>query len=130
MEDLQLSDIPEFPDYVTVAQAARILGISTVSVYYKIYTQRSLRDVFRVGDFEDRPFLLLNKQEVIKVAEQERQPVEQTPEALLNAWNRRVKEWARHNADVDPATIRERGRPRQELVDRYLAAHPEDPRPI
>src|SRR3954468_18263042 len=94
---LQMKDIPELPYYISVAQAAKMFGLSKVSMYYKIYTQRAFQNVFRIGGnpedpagSNERPFLLLLKSEVHEVLKAEIEAQNRvTPEQQLNDWNHR-----------------------------------------
>jgi hypothetical protein len=129
-EPLQAKDLPELPHYVTVAQAAKLLDISKTSVFYDIYVSRKLREAFRVGDEEDgdRPVVLLMRSEVEMLAKQLQAPPVKTLEQLQADWNRRVKDWGTESGWMR-FRISDKGRPRKELVEDYLAVHPNDPRP-
>lgn len=128
---LQAMDLPELPGYVSVAQAAKILGMAKTSVFYNIYTTGILRQVFRVGDEkeEERPFILLLEADVKRVAEQRLAVPAPTYEGLLAEWNQRVKGWGA-SSGWDKFRISEKGVPRRELVQDYLKDHPEDTRPV
>jgi hypothetical protein len=130
------STIPELPRYVGVAQAARILGIAKVSVYYKIYEQRKFATVYRVGGDEEgiRPFLLLAREEVEAELEAMRLAENSPPRAKTLAqqrleWNRRVKEWGLNNSRHAPF-VRASGQPRADLVQAYLRTYPDDVMPV
>lgn len=130
-ENLQVTDLPELPGYVSVAQAANILGMAKTSVFYNIYTTRLLNQVFRVGNVEEgeRPFILLLKTHVEQVAKKLNSLPEPTCEQLLAEWNQRVKQWGL-TSGWDKFRISEKGVPRRELVADYLKDHPEDARPV
>jgi hypothetical protein len=137
---LTMADIPELPGYVSVSRAAAIFGFSKPSIYYKIYEQGSFRHVYRIkgADDETRPVLVLLESEVLAVKEAEDAAAMPVGEAdlpyakRLTRWHRRVKKWG-----LDAATgsavaqsINYRGFPTLQLQAAYLAAHPEDPKPV
>lgn len=124
-------DFPEVPGYMTVAQVAKLYGVSKENVYYKIYTQRRFRKVFRVGKNRNettRPVLLLDEAEVR--AMHARETAVSYDKQLLE-YNRRVKEWARRTGwrsrTGTPTHLN--GPPHRELVEAYTAANPQDPPP-
>lgn len=123
---LTSADIPRLPGYVTIPEAAEILGITRTTMYYKIYEQRAFRTLFRVGDPEEgrRPIVLLLETEVRDLARREAELAVHTPDPL-NAWNKRVKDWARGNG----MTVHVAGQPSMQLRTAYVAAYPQDPRP-
>lgn len=131
-EPLDPKDIPLLPRYISVAQAARIFGMSKPGIYDKIYKQRKFDVVFRVGDDEygDRPFLLLLKDEVLAVKKHEDEIAAMPPPltALVSAWNQRVKDWGRQS-DMDGFRVNPKGPPNARLVEAYLNSNPRDPRP-
>lgn len=120
---------------MSVAQVAKLFGITKTAVYHKIYKQKAFNNVFRVGGNpndphgeHERPFLLLLKSEVHAVKESEtarRNTV--SPEQQVREWNRRVKDWGRQDGRFGP--IHPGGRPVQELKIAYEKAHPDDPFP-
>lgn len=130
METLQIKDVPPLPHYVTVKQAAKMLGMSKTSVFYNIYNTRLLREVFKVGDEEDgdRPVVLILRSEVEQVVGKLAAAPVKTLDDLRADWNRRVKQWG-VDSGWNKFRISEKGVPRKELVEDYLASHPGDPRP-
>lgn len=129
-ENLQIRDVPLLPHYITVAQAARLLNMTKTSVFYNIKITRRLREVFRIGDEDegDRPVVLILRQEVENLAAELAQEPGKAYDQLLNDWNRRVKQWG-FDTGWDKFRISEKGIPRKELSDDYLAVHPDDTRP-
>lgn len=128
----QVNELPELPRFINIAQAARILGISKTSVYYKIYEQKKFNVVYRVGggkdaEADDRPYILLLKVEVEDLAEAEKAAAAEVPLRIqVNLWNKRVKDWGRQN---DWGVVNPKGRPNLDLIEAYVESHPNDPRP-
>ena len=138
---MRVEDIPPLPGYVSAAQAAAILGINKVSLYYKIYEQEAFRTVFKVvgTDEDQRPVaLLLLEKEVLSLAAAERaartaRMAAQEPASFrqrLALWNKRVKTWGINTGwDHDNRPINGSGAPVRDLQLDYLRANPDDPRP-
>lgn len=128
----RVNELPELPRFINIAQAARILGITKTSVYYKIYDQKKFNVVYRVGGGkdappDDRPYILLLKVEVEDLAKAEREAAAEVPLRIqINLWNRRVKEWGRQNGW---GVVNPKGRPNLDLIEAYVKSHPNDPRP-
>lgn len=130
---MKLAEIPVLPGYISVARAAKIMGLHKVSVYYKIYEQDAFRTVFKVpgADEGSRPIILLSQAEVEQVAARERAEAANVQAPLrerLNAWNKRVKAWGIETSWGDQP-IFEAGAPSRPLQSAYLQAHPQDARP-
>jgi hypothetical protein len=128
---MKLELIPPIPGYISVARAAKILGMAKASVYYKIYDQDAFNHVYKLPGADDsaRPVLLMLESEVRSVAERERaQRGEGEAKERLRVWNQRVKVWGRAGgwASSEISTF---GQPSLLLQGAYLQAHPQDPRP-
>lgn len=133
-------DLPELPGYMSVAQACKLFKLSKQGMYYRIFDLGQFRTVYRVGggreeegERRERPFLLLVKDEVMRVyrEEQEAQGNEQSAREkreALNQFHRRVKDWGLAN-DWTQSRISPKGRPHEALVRAYEKAHPKDRRP-
>jgi hypothetical protein len=136
VDRLTLDTIPVMTDYVTVTQAAEILGITRNGVFYKIYDQRIFNTIVRVAEEDDisreaskrRPVLLIKRWEVEAVAKGELPKRSKSPQLVRKEWNRRVKEWGGSTGNPE-FRVAPTGAPRAVLIDAYVAAHPEDPRP-
>ncbi len=134
---MNLSDIPILPGYIGVARAAKILGISRVSVYYMIYDMDAFKNVFKIEsrDGDTRPMILMSEAEVRRVAaEREARAAQPDPGPLrerVHDWNKRVKQWGEKSgwAKSSNVTINKAGQPHNDLKMAYLEAHPDDPRP-
>lgn len=134
---MKLSDIPILPGYIGVARAAKILGISRVSVYYMIYDMDAFKNVFKVEsrDGDTRPMILMAEAEVRRVAAEKAEKASTPSEAPLRdritVWNKRVKKWGVETGwdKTSGVRINQAGQPHHDLKAAYLAAHPGDPRP-
>lgn len=135
--DHHFSDLPELPGYMSIAEAAKLFGLTRQGIYYRAFTAKKFGTVYRVGggtDSGERPFLLLARAEVDRVLREEAQQVAHqaalvTPEERLNAFHRRVKEWGLWS-NWTRTRISTKGRPHHELVAAYEQAHPNDRRPV
>ncbi len=134
---MKLADIPILPGFIGVARAAKILGVSRVSVYYMIYEQDKFRNVFKVEsrDGDTRPMILISEAEVLRLAAQKlaeaEQPAQGSLRERITEWNLRVKQWGNDSgwAADNGVTINKAGQPHHDLKAAYLAAHPDDQRP-
>lgn len=131
MPRLELSDFPELEGYVSVAKAAQLMNVSKPSVYYMIYDQGLFAGVRRIGGdpadpggLKERAYLLIPEDEFERVRA-ERETKKPPLHKLVHAWNERVRAWGKAN---DFHTT-EWSRPTTALVEAYLKAHPDDPRP-
>ncbi len=129
---MKIGDIPELPGYLTVYRVAKLFGLSKASIYYKIYEQQAFKHVYKIPGSENdqRPVLVVLESEVHQVLAQERARAAQEPlRVRLNAWNKRVKDWGRATNWGDGVPIHKSGMAHKSLVEDYLAANPNDPRP-
>lgn len=126
-----LQHLPIFPNWITVKSAAKRLGVSTNAIYWRI-NNGDFQDVYRLGEPEQERFvILLHEDEVAELAATIKQQKvhEVTYPDLIREFNRRVKQWARHQPGLSDR-VKELGVPHQDLVDAYLRVHPRDPRPV
>lgn len=132
VDRLSVENIPVMTEYVTVAQAAEILGITRTGVFYKIYDQRLFNTLVRVAEEDDtpkkRPLLLIKRWEVEAVARGELPKRAKSSHEVRREWNRRVKEWGGSTGEPE-FRVAPTGAPRSVLIEAYLQAHPNDPRP-
>lgn len=141
VDKLTLRDIPAMTEYVTISQAAEMLGMTRNGIFYKVYEQRAFNTVVKVAEeddeddgarnergFKKRPVLLIKRWEVEAIASGELPKKVKNPALLLRDWNRRVKAWGESSGKSE-FRIAATGAPRRQLVEAYLEANPDDPRP-
>lgn len=121
--------IPVSPEWVGVSEAARMLGVSRTSVYYRIYDQGKFQQVYRLGDEEgERSVLILSRREVEQVVREEQQEQPRPLRVRRFEWTKRVKAWAQQAEWA--GHVARRGRLTDDLVAAYEQGHPEDPKPV
>lgn len=136
---LDIRDIPELPGYLTVSAVAERYGMAKGSIYHMIYAKRRFKNVYKVGKGghkggkggeDKRPLLLLATNEVDEVFAQRERPQVTDPDLSqkMNAWNKRVKQWAREQGWTQ-TVIRISGQPPKVMQQAYLQANPDDTRP-
>ncbi len=133
-QELTIDDIPVFPDYITVARAAQLLGQTKEGIYHKIYSSRTLPRVFKVlgADENSRAILLIHEADVLELRDElkrtEAARASEPYRLRLRAWYQRVKTWGRENG-FDPQTIHHAGPATLQLQKAYINTHPYDRRP-
>jgi hypothetical protein len=133
---LKLDDLPELPGYITVGKAAEKYGVHKGTIYYMIFNSQKIRSAHRVlkGGGDPRPIIVVSKEEVDRVMTQRAAsgeadvPVVSDLPAQKSEWNRRVKAWATQIGWTQ-TTIKTFGPAPRPMVEAYLAANPEDPKP-
>jgi hypothetical protein len=130
--NMTIDEIPDLPGYLSVAQVVERYGINKQTVYYMIFSQRAFKRVFKISRGSDakRVVLMLNEAEVASVMQQREERGHRPPsrKAALRDWTYRVKQWGWDNKWT-ATPIAKSGPPTRQLVDAYLQAHPDDPRP-
>lgn len=133
MATRQRREFPALPDLMTVAQAAKLFGLTKTAMYHRIHNMNQFKNVWSLGDPDnERQIIVLLRDEVEKVKAEEDYLAEYAAthlpyEQRLNEWTRRVKQWGRDQGSFD---VRLNGHASGELVSAYLRVHPDDTRPV
>lgn len=118
--------LPPLPGYLSVAEAAEILGLAKVSVLEFVYTGR-FKTAFRLG--RERPMVALAEAEVLAMKQQRALGKTQVaPPSLADrrsAWRVRVMNWAAETGWTE-TIVRRKGFLQAALREAYEAANPED----
>lgn len=142
---IKMADIPELTRYMTIAQVAKLFGVSKTAIYNRIYAREQFPTLFRLGgnpavgpedpdEREERPIILLLRSEVQAAWEQEQREKADSAAApmpqprKLTEFHRRVKAWGIETGWCG-GPIGVKGAPRSDLVAAYESAHPDDLRP-
>lgn len=121
-------DFPDLPGYLSIKQAAKLLGVAKFTIFHNIYERRLYRCVYKFGD--ERAMLALLESE-FRAVHADRLNGVPKPTSLVTRqreWRSRVVAWARETG-WDKTFINRTGMVPRVLHADYLAAHPEDPRP-
>jgi hypothetical protein len=105
------------------------------TIYYLLFNKQAFRRPYKVsrGLGDERPLILLEERDARDVMKRRESELAEKNRVSggaeeLKLWNRRVKDWGR---GIGWATTRisDSGQPGKLLVEAYLDARPEDPRP-
>lgn len=130
----ELASLPVLPGWVTMVQAAKILGMTLPGVHWRI-NNGDFKWVFRVGGEDgERMTVLINENEVLEFDKnRERRAGERAVDLAfrrqLREWNRRVKAWAAEHMP-DAGALYQSGPPTKAVRAAFEEANPDDPRPV